>query len=70
MANPIVLIHGYSDTGFSFEPWRDALVAGGYDRDNIHICNYRCLIGVQCNRGQYSVIEMFCCCDAPFRLLS
>ena len=43
MANPIVLIHGYSDTGFSFQPWRDALVARGYDRDNIHICNYRSL---------------------------
>ena len=40
---PLVLIHGYSDQGASFEPWRRALVDRGYDVSSIHVGNYRSL---------------------------
>ena len=40
---PLVLIHGYSDQGASFEPWRRALVERGYDVSSIHVGNYRSL---------------------------
>ena len=40
---PLVLIHGYSDHGASFEPWRRALVDRGYDVSSIHVGNYRSL---------------------------
>ena len=40
---PLVLIHGYSDLGASFEPWRRALSERGYDVSSIHVGNYRSL---------------------------
>ena len=40
---PLVLIHGYSDQGASFEPWRRALADRGYDVSSIHVGNYRSL---------------------------
>lgn len=40
---PVVLIHGYSDRGQSFVPWRDALVAAGYDAHEIPVCSYQTL---------------------------
>lgn len=40
---PVVLIHGYSDRGESFQPWADALVASGYDARTLHACSYRTL---------------------------
>ena len=40
---PLVLIHGYSDQGASFEPWRRAMVERGYDVSSIHVSNYRSL---------------------------
>ena len=40
---PLVLIHGYSDQGASFEPWRRAMVQRGYDVSSIHVSNYRSL---------------------------
>jgi pimeloyl-ACP methyl ester carboxylesterase len=43
MKNPIVLIHGYSDEGKSFKPWRDVLVAKGYRVEDVNICSYESL---------------------------
>src|SRR5215212_8835296 len=40
---PLVLIHGYSDLGVSFEPWRRALGGRGYDVSSIHVPSYRSL---------------------------
>src|SRR5688500_11518157 len=40
---PLVLIHGYSDLGASFEPWRRALSGRGYDVSSIHVPSYRSL---------------------------
>ncbi len=37
---PLVLIHGYSDEGRSFQGWKDKLVKRGYPADRIHICSY------------------------------
>jgi pimeloyl-ACP methyl ester carboxylesterase len=37
---PIVLLHGYSASQASFRPWRDALVAAGYDATAIHLGDY------------------------------
>ncbi|MFC7538760.1 esterase/lipase family protein [Siccirubricoccus deserti] len=41
--NPVVLIHGYSDKGVSFLPWRNVLLQNGYADKDIHICSYRSL---------------------------
>jgi hypothetical protein len=38
--NKIVLIHGYSDAGSSFENWAAKLEARGFDARQINICNY------------------------------
>ncbi len=40
---PLVLIHVYSDVGASFEPWRRALTARGYDVSSIHVGSYKSL---------------------------
>ncbi len=37
---PVVLVHGYSDKGPSFQVWRDRLAARGYDATTIHLGNY------------------------------
>jgi pimeloyl-ACP methyl ester carboxylesterase len=37
---PVVLIHGYSDSAHSFEQWREALVARGYEATTIHLGEY------------------------------
>ncbi len=42
-SNPIVLVHGYSDYGSSFNVWRDILEDRGYDVAAIHACSYRSL---------------------------
>lgn len=36
----LVLIHGYSDQGPSFNAWADKLRARGFDAEAINICNY------------------------------
>ncbi|HYI24946.1 MAG TPA: hypothetical protein VD767_06005 [Thermomicrobiales bacterium] len=41
--NPVVFIHGYSDTAESFQTWATLLEARGYDVTHIHSCNYRTL---------------------------
>lgn len=41
--NPVVFIHGYSDTAGSFDRWASLLEARGYDVAHIHSCNYRTL---------------------------
>lgn len=40
---PIVLIHGYSDSATSFEPWRTALIAAGHPASDVHLCEYKTL---------------------------
>jgi len=37
---PLLLIHGYSDVGESFERWREVFVARGYDTTTIHLAQY------------------------------
>jgi len=41
--NPVVLIHGYSDSGESFKVWKDILIRSGYDANSVHVCSYRTL---------------------------
>jgi hypothetical protein len=40
MPNPVILIHGYSDQGKSFELWKQRLSERGYDANIITIGNY------------------------------
>lgn len=40
---PVILVHGYSDKGASFVPWKKALVAAGYKESEVHVCEYRSL---------------------------
>ena len=40
MPRKLVLIHGYSDQGPSFNDWADKLRGRGIDADHINICNY------------------------------
>lgn len=41
--NPLVLVHGYSDAGAAFGPWKALLESRGHDVSTIHACNYRSL---------------------------
>ncbi len=41
--HPVVLVHGYSDSGESFEPWKRLLVANGFPTEEIDICSYQSL---------------------------
>lgn len=41
--NPVVLVHGYSDTAAAFRPWRDLLLQRGYAPGGLHACSYRTL---------------------------
>ena len=41
--NPLVLVHGYSDAGKSFNNWKQRLVACGYPANLIHIVTYESL---------------------------
>lgn len=41
--NPVVLVHGYSANGKSFDKWVKALENRGYDIKHIHACSYRTL---------------------------
>lgn len=40
---PIVMIHGYSDKGKSFQTWVDKLSKRGHDVRTIHVCSYETL---------------------------
>lgn len=40
---PVILIHGYSDKGKSFQTWVGKLCALGYDPRSIHVCSYETL---------------------------
>lgn len=40
---PVVLVHGYSDVGASFEPWRQALIGAGYAPSEVQVAEYRSL---------------------------
>jgi pimeloyl-ACP methyl ester carboxylesterase len=45
MKRPIVLVHGYSDRGKTYEAWKRVLTGeGGYKADGIHICSYESLV--------------------------
>ena len=41
--NPVVLVHGYSDSSSAFGAWKAELESRGYDVASIHACNYRSL---------------------------
>lgn len=41
--NHVVLVHGYSDQGASFAPWKQALAARGRSVSTISTCTYRSL---------------------------
>jgi hypothetical protein len=41
--NPLVLIHGYSDHGKSFDRWKGLLEAKGFDVSKVGTANYRTL---------------------------
>ena len=44
MAHPMILIHGYSDKGESFQKWKDILIERGiYKKEDVHICSYKSL---------------------------
>lgn len=43
MPNPLVLIHGYSDKGKSFQRWKELLGKPGDELVSIHSCNYETL---------------------------
>lgn len=43
MGNPVVLIHGYSAKGESFNAWVKVLEDSGHEVAAIHTCNYRTL---------------------------
>lgn len=44
MPRPVVIIHGYSDRGESFQTWKDILVNQmGYAPTDVHVCSYRSL---------------------------
>jgi hypothetical protein len=43
MQNHLILIHGYSDRGKSFQKWKEALIARGYPSDRIHVVTYESL---------------------------
>jgi hypothetical protein len=44
MANrAVVLIHGYSDEGGSFDLWKEALVQQGYPTTDLSVCSYETL---------------------------
>lgn len=37
---PIILVHGYSDKGESFQRWNEELTQHGYDATTVHLGNY------------------------------
>ena len=40
-ASPVLLVHGYSDSGAAFGPWREKLAALGFDPTALHIADWR-----------------------------
>lgn len=40
---PVVLVHGYSDRGASFQPWKARLIERGFNADVINIVTYESL---------------------------
>ena len=43
MANPVVLVHGYSSDASAFDRWKAALAARGHEPSSLHACSYRSL---------------------------
>jgi pimeloyl-ACP methyl ester carboxylesterase len=43
MQNHLILIHGYSDRGKSFQKWKEELVDRGFPADRIHVVTYESL---------------------------
>ena len=41
--SPVLLVHGYSDSGAAFGPWRDKLLALGFDPRTIQVADWRSL---------------------------
>ncbi|HET8770940.1 MAG TPA: hypothetical protein VFM71_08150 [Gemmatimonadaceae bacterium] len=42
--HPVLLIHGYSDRGTSFRPWRDRLTKAGFDARTIRVATWQSLV--------------------------
>jgi pimeloyl-ACP methyl ester carboxylesterase len=42
-SSPVLLVHGYSDSGAAFGPWRDKLTALGFDPRTIQVADWRSL---------------------------
>jgi pimeloyl-ACP methyl ester carboxylesterase len=42
-AAPVFLVHGYSDSGAAFAPWRTKLTALGFDPTTLHVADWRSL---------------------------
>lgn len=42
-AAPVLLVHGYSDSGAAFGPWRDKLRSLGYEPTTLHTADWRSL---------------------------
>jgi len=40
---PVLLVHGYSDAAAALTPWRDQLIAHGFDARAIHLAEWRSL---------------------------
>ena len=40
---PVVLVHGYSDQGESFDAWKTALLQRGYRATDLSVCSYETL---------------------------
>ncbi|HMQ14743.1 MAG TPA: hypothetical protein PKC49_02105, partial [Phycisphaerae bacterium] len=43
MPNPVLLLHGYSDRGDSFQKWKHVLVQSGFDARSVFVGNYKTL---------------------------
>ena len=41
--SPVLLVHGYSDSGAAFAPWRTKLAALGFDPTTIQVADWRSL---------------------------
>jgi len=42
-SSPVLLVHGYSDSGAAFGPWREKLTALGFDPRTIQVADWRSL---------------------------
>ena len=41
--SPVLLVHGYSDSGAAFAPWREKLTSLGFDPRTLQVADWRSL---------------------------